>query len=375
MGKPKILFINSLPNFYRCGFFNALEQVFDTNVLFTKRREEACNRPPSFFYNMKEAKFSYEFAHGVRLGKYKFSFNVPWIARQHFDCRVVGLLDDLISLRVAEYFIESDKPFLLSLDGVGRRSQLVDFAYSRYIEAAEACLSPSEMTDDYIRDLSSSRKTIYRYPLSSFSRKEIDPRPASQEEKAELKSCFGLERDVPVLLGVGQVIPRKGFDCLVEALRLIFMPVCLLIVGGESIELEKVLSATAPQHKVLFVRDVKHDELSRYYRAADIFVLPTRGDSWGLVVPEAMSHGLPVVTTTACGAGVELVTKDTGMLVKPDDVKELANALLKLLITPDLRNEMGQNGISRVGTWTIEGMAEATSEIIFSYLNTMKTRG
>ena len=98
-------------------------------------------------------------------------------------------------------------------------------------------------------------------------------------------------------------------------------------------------------------------ELSEYYKAADIFVLPTREDIWGLVINEAMAYGLPVVTTNKCVSGVELV-KDykNGFIINVDDVKQLAYAINLILSDDILREKMSKESLKTIDKYTIENM-------------------
>ena len=73
--------------------------------------------------------------------------------------------------------------------------------------------------------------------------------------------------------------------------------------------------------------------MTDYYRVADLFVLPTREDIWGLVVSEATAVGTPVNTTTNCGAGMEILKNgDGGRIVPPEDSDSLAIAMQEMLL-------------------------------------------
>lgn len=86
---------------------------------------------------------------------------------------------------------------------------------------------------------------------------------------------------------------------------------------------------------VHFIDFMPKKELADYYRAADIFVLPTREDIWGLVINEAMAYGLPVVTTEKCVAGVEMVCEGhNGYIVPVENTDALKKAILKTLKSP-----------------------------------------
>ena len=103
-------------------------------------------------------------------------------------------------------------------------------------------------------------------------------------------------------------------------------------------------------------------KLLRYYQAADLFVLPTREDIWGLVVNEAMAYGLPVITTDRCVAGLDLVENGVnGYIVPADDVSALASSI-KTALAGDL-TKMGSNSLEKIRPYTIENMAKVHMEI------------
>ena len=99
--------------------------------------------------------------------------------------------------------------------------------------------------------------------------------------------------------------------------------------------------------------------LYQYYRAADLFVLPTHHDEWGLVINEALSCGLPVITTNRCGAGLETITPgENGFLVEHTDIEALKTTLDSLLENPDLRLYMASQNLKLAHEYTIEKMVE-----------------
>ena len=100
----------------------------------------------------------------------------------------------------------------------------------------------------------------------------------------------------------------------------------------------------------------------QFYRAADLFVLPTREDIWGLVVNEAMAFALPVITTDRCVAGLELVEDGvTGYIVPVGDDKALADKMNQAL-SGDCA-AMGAAALEKIRSYTIENMAKTHVEI------------
>ena len=113
---------------------------------------------------------------------------------------------------------------------------------------------------------------------------------------------------------------------------------------------------------VHFIDFKAKEELKCFYRAADIFVLPTREDIWGLVINEALANGLPVVTTKRCVAGLELVTNNyNGYIVDVDNSLQLTDAI-NLAIENSER--LSANALTSIHNYTIESMAETHEKLL-----------
>ena len=95
--------------------------------------------------------------------------------------------------------------------------------------------------------------------------------------------------------------------------------------------------------KVKFLGFVSNEELSNYYRACDIFVVPSVYESFGLIYVEAMMHGKPVIGCKAGGIPEVVNNGKTGILIEPYNVNQLVDGLLRLLNDPQMRQDMGQN--------------------------------
>ena len=99
---------------------------------------------------------------------------------------------------------------------------------------------------------------------------------------------------------------------------------------------------------------------------ADLFVLPTREDIWGLVINEAMAKGLPVITTEKCGAGLELIQNGiNGQIVKSDDISAIKDAILFWANQNEkARNRAGEKSLQAIKYYSIERMAKKYWDII-----------
>ena len=151
---------------------------------------------------------------------------------------------------------------------------------------------------------------------------------------------------VIALLSVGAVVPRKGYDVLVAALaRLKHLPWRLVIAGdcGRSVDTFRQLvadiAALGLSDRVQLAGTVTAEELASLYASADLFVLPSRFEGYGMAYAEAIAHGVPVIGTNA-GAVPETVPADAGVLVPPDDVDMLAATLQRLMDNPAERERL-----------------------------------
>ena len=149
------------------------------------------------------------------------------------------------------------------------------------------------------------------------------------------------------LLTVGSLVPRKGYDVLIEALAtLIDLPWHLTIVGDarDSATASQVRAAIE-QHKLgprtSLLGAVSASRLTELYPLSDLFVLPSRYEGFGMAYAEAIAYGLAVVGTTA-GAIPEVVPETAGVLVPPGDAPALAAALRRLIESPRERARLAE---------------------------------
>jgi len=127
------------------------------------------------------------------------------------------------------------------------------------------------------------------------------------------------------LLYVGSVSFEKGLHYLFKAMEDFSSDeIELTVVGKSYLPVEMV---DRYQNKIKFVGDVPHSKIHNYYHAADLFITPSLFDSFGNVVTEALSYGLPVICTNAVGAADYIIDKYNGLIIAPGDVDEIINAL------------------------------------------------
>jgi glycosyltransferase involved in cell wall biosynthesis len=141
---------------------------------------------------------------------------------------------------------------------------------------------------------------------------------------------------------------QKGVDILLRAMQLILKQhrVTLEIVGTGPRERQykKMTGQLGIENHVKFLGFIPGDGLPRIYANADLFVLPTRRESFGLTLAEAMAAGLPVVSTSITAVPEVVSDGETGLLVPPNNPEKLAAAVNLLLGQPEKMRVMGQKG-------------------------------
>ena len=152
--------------------------------------------------------------------------------------------------------------------------------------------------------------------------------------------------DASLLLAVGSIVPRKGYDVLVAALGGLpdRLPWRLTIAGAErdaatSSSLRWSIAGAGLSERITFAGAVSCSRLDELYGSAGIFVMPSLFEGYGMVLGEAMARGLPIVCTTG-GAAAETVPDAAALKVAPGDAVALRAAISRLMLDEQLRRRM-----------------------------------
>ena len=179
------------------------------------------------------------------------------------------------------------------------------------------------------------------------------------------RAQHGIDRDQPVLVYVGRVAFEKNIEFLlrvVHVLKRTTHPDVMLIVAGEGPaknRLRRQGSALGLERNLRFVGYLARGaDLSSCYQAGDVFVFASRTETQGLVLLEAMSLGVPVVSTAVMGAR-DILAAGRGALIAEEDILHFAAQVRRLLDDAELRRRLGEEGRVYAGQWTARGPAQA----------------
>lgn len=352
----RVLFITNVPSPYRVDFFNELGKYCSLTVCY--ERNSASNRERSWFKN-KDENYDSFYTNSTNIGTDKtIGFGlIKEIRIRSFDKLILSGYSSPSVFFAIIYCQVMKIPYYIECDG---GLNVLTKNYKTIIKRillrrAVGIFTTCEEHISYLLKLGVERDKIIKYPFSSVFLHDIASSIPSEDEKNSIREKLGIGES-KVVLSVGQFIYRKGFDVLIESSKSFSKDVGVYIVGGiptyEYMELKKKLNL----NNLHFISFMDKKVLREWYRASDVFVLPTREDIWGLVVNEAMAQGLPVITTCNCMAGLELVRDGNGRIVKIDSPNEIAYCVNELLSNKNMLLNMSKKSLEIISDYTIERM-------------------
>jgi len=191
-------------------------------------------------------------------------------------------------------------------------------------------------------------------------------------QRHELRAQWGIHDDRPVILFAGKLLAMKQPRLLLEAYRRVReRRRCALLMAGDGPlrgELEGEIHRCAIPD-VLITGFLNQSEIPKAYAAADLLVLPSRHEPWGLVVNEAMNFSLPIVVSDRVGCGPDLVTSGVnGEVFEHHSVDALETVLERLVSQTERLRELGRASLQRIQQWgmpeTARGVTEALHAVV-----------
>ncbi|HJM89628.1 MAG TPA: glycosyltransferase [Dehalococcoidia bacterium] len=199
----------------------------------------------------------------------------------------------------------------------------------------------------------------------------VDMDQFQPRDRAEARSELGLPADGRILLAVGRVEPLKGFDILIRALADMTEDedVTLVILGGderaatEFARLTAIAEEVGVASRVMLPGATQHERLAKYYNAADVVVIPSFYESFGLVALEAMASGVPVVASRVGGLPSTVADGRTGYLISWRCPEPFAEKLDLLLTNEGLRSALGSAGVTAAERFAWEKVAASLIDL------------
>jgi glycosyltransferase involved in cell wall biosynthesis len=181
-------------------------------------------------------------------------------------------------------------------------------------------------------------------------------------ERAEVRRSLGISPDARILLYVGRLAKEKNLAVLIEAVQAVFKEdprARLWLVGDGPYRQEcvEIVRRAGIGDRVRFVGFVPRAEVDKYYAAADLFVFSSITETQGLVVQEAMMHGLPAVVVAGGGAGASVIDGENGFLVK-NEPTEIAHSIQRAFRDESLYAKLSDQAPRSVRDLGVPSMCE-----------------
>jgi glycosyltransferase involved in cell wall biosynthesis len=270
----------------------------------------------------------------------------PWMLLAMAICRARGI----------PYFLRgSSHP---QGQSTGMRRYLRRAGARMVVSASAGGLSMGRLNDEFYRQ-QHARRVIFA--PNSVDNERFAVRP--QIGRSDLLARWGLKDNSPVIMFCGKLIPRKRPADLIEALR-ILPHECVVLFVGDGMLADRVRAAIKPGQGAV-TGFINQAELPSYYHAADILVLPSEVEAWGLVINEGMAAGALPVVSDRVGAGPDLV-EGLGEVYPCGDIAGLATALsraLRRLEDPGIRDTVQRHAARYSLDRTAAGFEEAVLQL------------
>lgn len=242
------------------------------------------------------------------------------------------------------YFVSCHGMDILTAASVPSKKKLMN----KILDQAAGVIANSEFTKNELIKLGvPENKIIIIYPCVDKT-EGITP-----EKMAEIKNRLGLA-DKKIIFSVGRLVVRKGMDKVIEAMPKILerVPSAIYVVAGDGPERENLKSKIENlkvENEVLLLGEVSEEKKNAFYQLCDLFIMTPRQigadvEGFGTVYLEANQYGKPVVAGKSGGVAEAVVDGVTGLIVDPENINQISDAVIKILSDENLAKKLGGRG-------------------------------
>lgn len=325
----KVLVVFNHPAPYKVHIFNELAKYVDLTVIF--ERTKASDRPDDF-YTANKYNFEHIFLTDGYVGNEGTISNKvkKYIKKNHqnFDQIVMNGYSHVAEMKAINYMKKHKIPFSLLINGGVIKEK--EFFLKRkfkasFIKTASFYMSPSKMSNEYLKYYGADENNIYQYPYCNFFKSELNPNV--EVNKDEIRDKYNLPKDKKIFINASQFIDRKNNLLLLE---MFLNREEHLVLVGEGEELHKY-QAFIKEHKmenVTILPFMKKSELFNLMKALDYFITLAKRDIFGHTTLEALANGLPVISSNKVISSLEYITDGyNGFIVDINDRESIKMAI------------------------------------------------
>ena len=371
----KVLFCTNLPSPYRVDFFNELGKLCDLTVCYERkasaeRDKKWIGKGAGHFTEvyLKLTPVGVDRSKGSALREYvKYNFfDIIIFTNYISEACMEAIL--YCKIKKISYCIEYD-------GGFEKKDNIPKKLFKQFLlKNAKAHFTTCDKHTRYLEYLGIKRECIFKYPFTSLSRQDlISAKQKQAKQISEIRQKLGMT-EPRIVITVGRFTYDrgygKGYDAIMKLAEGSSKAIGYFIIGDTPTEEFTRWRTEKNLTNVHFIGFKTKNELEEYYLAADIFILLSRGDIWGLVINEAMAYSLPIISTEECLAATELVKNGkNGHLVRVDNIEEIRNTVNYILYTDKVREQYGNCSFEIIQNYTIEEMAKTHKRYFEELLN------
>ncbi|MFW7374241.1 glycosyltransferase [Vagococcus fluvialis] len=356
-----VLILTTIKAPYRVNLFSEIGKKVNLRVCFEQKHDST--RENSWYINNND---NYE---TIELKGWEKPLFIPRLQifselKKKTDYVILYEYSTITSILVALYCIVISKPYFINCDGATETSpKLRDLVKKVMIKHATGLLANGKSAEKYFLRYGAKPEKINKQCFSNHFSFELTNTFMKEKEKNNLKGKLNIS-DEKIILTVGRLEKIKGIDILIKAWEYVDSDVNLYIIGS-GIEESNYKKMIEKYSNIKMFPHMNKEKLDEFYKISDIFVIPSRGDVWGLVVNEAMSFGLPIISSNMCNAGLELIEDgENGYLIDNDIPKNYADVVNQLIKNSSLMESMGKNNLAKISTFSFENESETIIKFI-----------
>lgn len=321
----RVLYLTNKEVPYRVRFFNELAKCCDLTVLYETKNPGSRNHQ---WAKSEERQHRAKFIQRDNIKTDDPDTVSLWEELSAgYDVIIVGCYNTRIQMAAILYMRMKGIPYIINLDGEAflEGNGMKALGKRFFLRGAQKYLVAGEKSAESLRKII-KKKEIIPYYFSSLSQQEI--------EDHRKQSCNSCRYDT--ILVVGQYYDYKGMDIALKTAQMDKSLQYKLVGMGSRTDLFLKDYADKIPENVEIIPFLQKEELEKEYRNCAMLVLPSRQECWGLVINEAASFGMPIVSTWGSGAAVEFLADEYPQyLAKPGDAESLYRGITELRETAE----------------------------------------
>ena len=358
----KVLFVFNHPAPYKVKFLNELAKHTDLTVIF--ERDKNANRN-NLFYSEHKCDFKLVKVHGLKLGNENIisSGVKKHIQNNQYDLIIMNGYSNFAEMSAIKYMKNHNIEYALYINGGIIKVNEPEWKRklkTKYIEGAKFYFSPDERSNEYLKYYGADKNKIFNYPYSTIYENEIIKDKPSKEQIDDIKKEYGINSD-KIFVSSGQLISRKNYLGLVKAWK--DLPSDYeLIIAGDGKQRNKIMDFLRKNNmkNVILTGFLNKEKMFKLFSISKAFVFPSKEDIYGHVINEAMSQGIPTISTNNVNSSLHLIKESmNGFIIEDINSKKFIDAL-----NYTLSNDMFDNCVKTAKDNTIEKMTEVNLKII-----------